>query len=68
MTKITLTVTAVTSVLSVLVLIGVLHLTADQLAAIGLAVSACLAALAAWFDPTIPVGVKAKVVTAPKKR
>ncbi len=57
-TKITATVAAVNAVLSALVLLSVVHLTAEQLAGIGVAVSAVLAGVAAWFDPNVPVGNK----------
>ncbi len=56
MTKITATVAAVNAVLAALVLTSILHLTADQLAGINLAVSAVLGAVVAWFDPKVPVG------------
>lgn len=55
-TKSTLTVSAIGAVLSVLVLLGVLHLTADQLAGIGVALTAVFAAIAAWFDKSVPFG------------
>lgn len=59
MTKLGLLAIAVQAVLGALVLLGVVNLTTDQIAAIMLAVNAVLAAVYAWFDPSIPVGNKA---------
>lgn len=56
MTKLGLIAIAVQAVLGALVLLGVVNLTADQLAGIMLAVNAVLTAVYAWFDPAIPVG------------
>lgn len=55
-TKSTLTVAAIGAVLSVLVLLELIDLTADQLAGIGVALTAVFAAIAAWFDPGVPFG------------
>lgn len=55
-TKVNYTVRAVTAVLSLLILLDVVHLTAEQLAAFGLAVSAVMLAVQAWFDPKVPIG------------
>jgi hypothetical protein len=59
MSKLGLLAGAVQAVLAALVLLGVVNLTDEQLAGIMLALNAVLAALFAWFDPSIPVGVKA---------
>ena len=56
MTKLGLLAIAVQAVLGALVLLGVINLTADQIAAVMLAVNAVLTAVYAWFDPSIPVG------------
>lgn len=58
MTKLSLLAVAVQAVLGALVLLGVVNLTADQIAAIMLAVNAVFTAVYAWFDPSIPVGKK----------
>ena len=55
-TKINYTVRAATAVLAALVLLGVVNLTVDQLAAIGLGISATMVAVQAWFDPKVPFG------------
>lgn len=54
MTKTAAIVGAVNAVLSALVLLGLLDLTTDQLAGIGIAVNAVVVALASVFDPQIP--------------
>lgn len=58
MSKLGLLAGAVQAVLAALVLVGVVNLTDEQLAGIMLAVNAVLAAVYAWFDPSIPVGAK----------
>lgn len=58
MTKLGLLAGAAQAVLAALVLLGVVNLTDDQLAGIMVAVNAVLAAVYAWFDPSIPVGAK----------
>jgi hypothetical protein len=58
MTKLALLAAAVQALLAALVLLDVLHLTDDQIAGIMLAVNAVLAAIASWFEPSIPWGVK----------
>lgn len=56
MSKLGLLAGAVQAVLAALVLLSVVNLTDEQLAGIMLAVNAILAAVYAWFDPSIPVG------------
>jgi hypothetical protein len=56
MSKLGLLAGAVQAVLAALVLLDVVHLTDEQLAGVILAVNAVLAAVYAWFDPSIPVG------------
>lgn len=58
MTKLGLLAAAVQAVLAALVLLSVINLTDDQLAGIMVAINAVLAALYAWFDPSIPIGSK----------
>ena len=58
MSKLGLFAGAVQAVLAACVLLGVVNLTDDQLAGIMVAVNAVLAAIYAWFDPSIPVGSK----------
>lgn len=55
-TKTTAVVGAINAVLAALVLLGLLDLTADQLAGIGIAVNAVLLAVAAVLDPNVPFG------------
>ena len=43
-----------------LVLLGVLRLTGEQLAGIELAAAAVLMAIAAWMDPRVPFGSAGK--------
>jgi hypothetical protein len=57
-TRINYTVRAITAVLSLLVLLEVIHLTADQIAACGLTISAVMIAVGTWFDPKVPYGNK----------
>lgn len=54
--KIGASVGAITSVLGTLVLLGIINLTADQIAGIGVAVGAVLMAVAGWFSPKVPIG------------
>ena len=54
--KTALTVNAVTAVLALLVLLDVIHLSSEALAAIGVAVTTILAAGHAWFDSNVPFG------------
>lgn len=56
MNKTALTVNAVTAVLALLVLLDVIHLSSEALAAIGVAITTVLAAGHAWFDRSIPFG------------
>lgn len=56
MSKLAYTVAAVNAVLAVFVLLGVLDLTEDQLAGIGVAVNAVALAVAGWLDPRVPLG------------
>jgi hypothetical protein len=56
MSKLGLLAGAVQAVLAALVLLDVVQLTDEQLAGVILAVNAVLAAVYAWFDPSIPVG------------
>ena len=56
MSKLGLLAAAVQAVLAALVLLGVVNLTDDQLAGVVVAVNSVLAALYAWFDPSVPVG------------
>jgi len=53
-TKITATVAAVQAVLGALVLVGIVSLTDEQLAAVMAAVNLGLVAVASWFSPSIP--------------
>ena len=57
MTKLGLLAGAVQAVLGALVLLGVVNLTDEQLAGVMLALNAVLAAVYAWFEPAIPIGV-----------
>jgi hypothetical protein len=54
MTKVAAIVTAVQAVLAALVWLGILELSADQLAALVAAVNAALTAAVSVFDPQIP--------------
>lgn len=56
MSKLGLFAGAVQAVLAALVLLDVVHLTDEQLAGVMVAVNSVLAAIYAWFDPSIPVG------------
>ena len=56
MTKLGLFAGAAQAVLAAAVLLGWLTLTDEQLAGIMVAVNAVLAAVYAWFDPSIPIG------------
>jgi hypothetical protein len=56
MSKLAYSVGAANAILAVLVLLGVLDLTVDQLAGIGAALNAVAIAVAAWLDPNIPIG------------
>lgn len=56
MNKTALTVNAVTAVLALLVLLDVIHLSTEALAAIGVAIATVLAAAHAWFDKNVPFG------------
>ena len=56
MNKTALTTNAVTAILAALILLDVIHLTEKQTAGIGLAITATLTMLHAWFDKTIPFG------------
>ena len=57
LTKISATAAAVTAVLNVLVLLGALSLSADQIAAVNVAVVLVGTAVHSWFNPSIPFGV-----------
>jgi hypothetical protein len=54
--KTALTVNAVTAVLALLVLLDVIRLSTEALAAVGLAITGVLTAAHAWFDKDIPFG------------
>lgn len=53
-TKSAAIVAAVNASLAALILVGLISLTADQLAGIGLAVNAVVVAIASIFDPKVP--------------
>lgn len=52
-------VAAVQAILAALVLLDLIHLSDDQLAGIMAAVNAVVVAIAAWFEPSVPVGKRA---------
>ena len=52
------TVGAVQAVLSLLVLVNVIELSVEALAAVGTAIGAVLTGIHAWLDPSIPFGNK----------
>jgi hypothetical protein len=54
--RLSLLVAAVQAVLAALVLVGIVSLSSDQIAGIVAAVNAVVFAVAAWFDPAVPVG------------
>ena len=56
MSKLGLLAWAAQAVLAALVLLDVIHLTDEQLAGVIVAVNSVLAAVYAWFEPSIPVG------------
>lgn len=49
-------VAAIQAALAAGVLLGWLHLTDEQLAGVMAAINAGLLAIAAWFEPSIPIG------------
>jgi len=56
MTKLGLLAGAIQALFAVVILLGWISLSDEQLAGIMAAVNAILAAVYAWFDPAIPVG------------
>lgn len=58
LTKISATTALVTAVCNLLVLFGVVDLSADQIASINVAVVALGTAVHAWFNPAVPFGPK----------
>ena len=54
--RLSLAVAAVQAVLAALILLNVLNLSSDQLAGVMAAVNGVVVAVAAWFEPSLPVG------------